>query len=95
MTETQVVHRPLLPVGDELMVLDAGRRLYAGLNRAGDGWHVIAPDGTGVLHCSCPGGTFRASCYRLAQCEAWERGDAARFGSAAEPTWFDAPAVLA
>lgn len=80
-----------------LVAIDEGRRTYMGLSRDGsryhliqplEAWHPIVVDGirrAGDLGCSCQGGTFRGTCYRVAQAEAHEAG---KLG----PTWFDAPA---
>lgn len=81
-----------------LVILDAGRRLYAGLSRNGSYWHVVTPSqveihhdetdevirGIGQLFCTCKGGTFHGSCYRLEQAVAFEAGDADRL---AAPAW--------
>lgn len=81
-----LVYRPIDNVEGALVVLDAARRVYAGLNRAGDAWHLIQParpddprvgDGLrrpGELVCCCAGGTFRGTCYRVAEAEAFEAG---------------------
>jgi hypothetical protein len=85
----------------ELVVLDRERRLYAGTNRDGTGWHVIQParpddprvgDGlrqAGQLVCTCAGGTFRGTCYRTVEAERFE---AERADHAAAPTWLREPA---
>ena len=80
-----------------LVILDAGRRLYAGLSRDGSYWHVVSPsqvdsidaDGNvtrpaGQLACICKGFVFRGSCYRTQQAAAFEAGDADRL---AAPSW--------
>ena len=81
-----LVYRPIDNVGAALVVLDATHRLYAGLNHAGNGWHVIQParrddprvgDGkvrAGDLYCTCEAGTFGRRCYRLDQAAAFEAG---------------------
>lgn len=92
-----IVHAPIGEVGDALVVLDASRRLYAGLSRDGGYWHVVGPsqvdaidaDGNvvrpaGSLECRCKGFTFHGSCYRANQAEAFEAGQADR---AAAPAW--------
>jgi hypothetical protein len=78
---------PVLPIGyegDSLVVLDAGRRLYAGLSKDRTRWHVLQPleaghplvgDGirsAGQLGCSCLGGVFGRRCYRLVEAETLE-----------------------
>jgi hypothetical protein len=89
----------LSPIGhvdaDTLVVLDASRRIYAGLSREGDYWHLIQParledprvgDGiriAGQLVCSCPGGIYRGSCYYVRRAEALEGTTEADQG----PTW--------
>ena len=94
-----LVHRPIGPVGDALVVLDADRRLYAGLSRDGAYWHAVHPAPVdladanggvvrraGELVCTCKGSAFRGTCYRTAQAEALEGGQAdapAWFGDAA------------
>lgn len=97
------MHRPIGPVGDALVVLDMERRLYVGLSRDEAYWHVVAPlpvdlvdaNGTvlrrvGALSCSCPGGTYRGTCYRTSQAIAFEAGR-----GLPDPAWraegFDAP----
>lgn len=82
-----LVYRPINNVDDAIVVLDATRRLYAGLNRAGDGWHVIQParpddlrviNGhvpAGDLVCTCESGAIRGRCYRTDQASAFERAD--------------------
>lgn len=98
-----IVFRPIDGLGDNLVVLSASRRTYAAPSRQGDYFHLIQPvavelvdaDGTvlkrvGQLTCSCPGGQFRGHCYRVAQAEAFERGQ-----GLPDPAWlaegFDAP----
>ncbi|MEW6223218.1 MAG: hypothetical protein AB1627_01175 [Chloroflexota bacterium] len=94
-----LVFRPIGPVEGALVVLDADRRLYAGLSRQGDYWHVVSPaledmanaDGAvirraGQLICRCRGGLFRGTCYRVEQAEAFEAGQASRFESV-PPDW--------
>lgn len=98
-----LVHRPIGPIGDALVVLDASRRLYAGLSRDQTYWHAVHPlsvdliaeDGTvvarvGALTCTCAGGQYRGRCYRVAQVEAFEAGQ-----GLADPAWlaegFEAP----
>ena len=100
---TGIVHRPIGPVGRDLVVLDASRRLYVGLSRDETYWHVVAPlpvdlvdaDGTvirrvGTLTCTCAGGQFRGECYRTKQAAAFEAGQ-----GLPDPAWFtegfDAP----
>jgi hypothetical protein len=85
----ELVHAPILvDVGQALVVLDEGRRLYAALSRDGSYWHVVQPgfeltdgDGNvvraeGELVCSCKGGTFHGRCYRIDQAKAFEAGRA-------------------
>jgi hypothetical protein len=101
---TGIVHRPIGPVGDALVVLDAARRTYAALSRDESYWHLISPlpvdlvdaDGTvirrvGTLTCTCAGGTFRNECWRTKQATAFEAGQ-----GLPDPAWlaegFDAPA---
>ncbi len=67
-----------------LVVLDEDRRTYMAISRDGSYYHLIqAADAehplvrdqlarVGQLVCSCPGGRFRAQCYRLAQANAHE-----------------------
>lgn len=76
----------IAPEGDELVCLDAERRLYAGLSRDRTYWHIIQPlpledprvgDGlrkAGELGCTCPGGVYHGRCYRVGQAEAFEAG---------------------
>lgn len=87
-----------------LIILDAGRRLYAGISRGDDYWHVVSPsqvdqidlDGNvvraaGFLACICKGFIFHGRCYRSEQAEAFEAGQA---DQAAMPRWagdYDAP----
>lgn len=82
---TPIAFAPLAAAPEALVVLDATRRLYAGLNHEGTAWHVIQPaqvwdprvaDGlrkVGQLVCTCQGGTFHGSCYRTKQAEDLER----------------------
>lgn len=85
MTAVQYVGIAL--AGNDLVVLDANRRLYAGLSRDGAYWHVVSPaledlvnaDGAviraaGQLTCRCRGGLYRGTCYRVEQAEAFEAG---------------------
>jgi hypothetical protein len=63
---------PIHHIDNHLVVLDAERRLYAGLARDGGYWHVVQPvriddrrveDGlriAGQLSCTCGGGVFAA-----------------------------------
>jgi len=98
-----LVYRQIGDVGDALVVLDMSRRLYVGLSRDGTYYHVVAPlpvdlvdvNGTvlrrvGTLACTCPGGTYRGTCYRQQQAEAFEAGH-----GLPDPAWlaegFDAP----
>ncbi len=108
-----LVYRPIGDV-DDLVVLDATRRTYAGLSTSGDYWHLIQParpddprvgDGlerrAGELVCTCAGGTYRGTCWRTKEAEAFEAGiprenapvpgqvDLAELEAA---SWFDAPA---
>lgn len=101
-----LVHRPLLLEGPELVVLDARRRLYAGLSRDGSYVHVVYPaaldiagqDGAvvrraGELTCMCKGAWYRGTCYRVEQAEAFEANDAQAFiAASADPAlaWLDA-----
>lgn len=83
---TGIAWAPIGQITDHLVVIDATRRLYAGLSREGDYWHVIQPvriddrriDDTrrivGQLSCSCNGGVYRSTCYRVEQAEAFEAG---------------------
>jgi hypothetical protein len=99
-----IVHRPIGPVDMNLVVLDASRRTYAALSRDRAYWHLVHPlpvdlvdpDGTvvkrvGALTCTCGGGIYRGTCYRVAQAEAFEAGQ-----GLPDPAWltegFDAPA---
>lgn len=62
--------------------VDAPRRTFVALNRAGDHYHVVTPARlddrrvadsivtVGQLVCNCPGGTFRGSCYVVKAVEA-------------------------
>lgn len=96
-----VAWSPLSVQPETLVILDATRRLYAGLNREGTGWHVIQParlddprvgDGlrqAGQLVCTCAGGTFRGTCYRTEQAERFE-GQMA--DQEAAPSWLREPA---
>lgn len=82
------VHAPIHVEGPDLHVLSARFRLYVGLSRDGGYLHVVSPavqlldqDGNivrpdGALACTCRGGTYHGSCYRLKQAEALERGEA-------------------
>lgn len=88
---------PLGHLKTDLVVLDADRRLYAGLARDGSYYHVVQParrddprvgDGlrrAGQLVCSCNGGMFRGTCYRV---EEAERFEAHMDG----PVWLESPA---
>jgi hypothetical protein len=83
---TGLVYRPIGPVEDALVVLDATRRTYAGISRDGSYWHLIQParlgdprvtDGirqVGQLVCTCRGGTFHGTCYRIDEAERLEGG---------------------
>lgn len=95
------VQSPIHVASEHLYVLSVTFRLYVGLSRDGSYLHVIAPrqveltdiDGhvvapVGTLACNCKGATFHGHCYRLAQAEAFERGDAA------EVAWFGLPPVV-
>lgn len=65
----------LVPVTpDGLLILDAAARVYAGPSRSGGAWHLIQPDGTGSLACTCPAGTFGRACWRLEQARGFEAG---------------------
>lgn len=69
---------------DGLLILDEGRRTYAGPSRESRGWHLIQParadhhlvrNGTipaGSLVCTCEGGVFNGQCWRLEQARAFE-----------------------
>lgn len=69
---------------DGLLILDEGRRTYAGPSRESRGWHLIQParadhhlvrNGTipaGSLVCTCEGGVFNGQCWRLEQAQAFE-----------------------
>lgn len=71
MTAAKVANSP------DLVVFDRERRVYLGLNRAGDAYHMIQPaqiwdprvgDGkvlVGELVCTCQGGTFHGTCYQI------------------------------
>lgn len=86
---------------DQLIVFDRERRLYLGLNRAGDAYHVIQPaqlwdprvgDGkvlAGELVCTCEGGTFRGVCYQTQRAIELEIAAA---DQAAAPSWMRTPA---
>jgi hypothetical protein len=104
-----LVHAPLPDVGDGLLVLDATRRVYAGLARDRASYHLIQPArpddprvvdqlrAAGDLVCTCAGGTFRGTCYRTTQAEAFEAANAQAFTAATDPAdWFatslDSPA---
>lgn len=79
-----------------LVVYDRERRLYLGLNRAGDAYHVIQParpwdprvgDGkvlVGELVCDCEGGTFHGVCYQTQLAVELETAEA---DAAAAPRW--------
>lgn len=80
-----LVFAPLDDRSSALVILDARRRVYAGLSRGGDYWHLISPsqyeirdeDGNptrnvGDLFCTCKGGTFRGTCYRTKEAEVFE-----------------------
>lgn len=67
-----LVFRPIGPVGDALVVLDAHRRLYAALSHDGAYWHVVSPDEGGILGCSCAGARFRGTCWRLEEAKGYE-----------------------
>lgn len=84
---TGLVFRPIGPVGNDLVVLDANRRLYIGLSHDGAAWHSVHPtpidlvngDGAtirtaGQLVCTCKGSAFRGTCWRVKQAEAFEAG---------------------
>ena len=66
-----LVFRPIGPVNDALVVLDANRRLYAALSHDGAYWHVIQPR-DGALACSCAGFAYRGTCWRLEEGRAYE-----------------------
>jgi len=94
---TGIAWRPLGEVDGALVVLDSGRRLYAGLSREGDYWHIVQPAragdprvtaepalaAVGDLVCTCRGGVFHGRCYRADEAKAWERADA----SGLAPAW--------
>lgn len=84
---TGLVYRSLGDVGDSLVILDATRRLYAGLSRDKAYWHVVTPAledmvnadnavirSTGQLTCRCRGGLYRGTCWRVKEAEAFEAG---------------------
>lgn len=60
---------------ENLMVLDAERRLYAALRADGGSYHLVQPAGlddprvgdgkllAGELVCTCPGGIYRGGCW--------------------------------
>lgn len=83
-----LVFRAIGAVDGALVVLDAARRLYAGLSRDGAYWHAVHPaavdlvnaDGAviraaGQLVCGCKGSAYRGTCYRVEQAEAFEAGN--------------------
>jgi len=101
-----LVHRPIGPVGGDLVVLDATRRLYAGISRDGAYWHVVHPAATdlvnndgeivrreGELVCTCKGSAFRGRCYRVEQGEAFETANVSAFRGAPD-LGFEAPGEL-
>ena len=84
---TGLVYVQIAGHGTSLVVLDAARRLYAGLSRDGAYWHVVTPAiedmvnaenavirSAGQLTCRCRGGLYRGTCYRTAEAEAFESG---------------------
>lgn len=84
---TGIVFALLFDAGDNLVVLDEPRRLYAGLSRDGTYWHVVHPAqvdmvnaenavirAVGQLICTCKGSAFRGTCYRVLEAEAFEAG---------------------
>jgi hypothetical protein len=100
---TRIVHVGINFEPDTLVVLSASRRTYAAVSRDQTYLHLIQPvqvelidpDGTvlkrvGQLTCTCAGGQFRGTCYRVAQAEAFEAGL-----GLPDPAWlaegFDAP----
>jgi hypothetical protein len=93
MTAAGIVWSPV-PRTRSLIVLDAERRLYAGISKDETYYHVIQPDQvSGQLVCTCKAETFRLRCYRVSQAEQLEGARSPRI--ALEQTgiaWFDAPA---
>lgn len=106
-----IVHAPIGDIGNALAVIDAGRRVYVGASRDGSYLHVIHPrgfqqvDGDGNvvgesydLVCTCKGGTFHGTCYRLTQAQAFEEpplsDDLPVWHRAIAPTVAPAPAPL-
>ena len=82
---TGLVYRSLGDVGQALVVLEAGRRVYVGLSRDSEYLHVVHPaavdmvnaDGAvilsaGQLTCTCKGSAYRGTCYRVAEAVVFE-----------------------
>jgi len=101
---TRIVHLAIAFEPDDLVIASASRRTYLGLSKDGSYLHCVHPlpvdlvdaNGAvirrvGALTCTCPGGTFRGTCYWVARAEAFEAGQ-----GLPDPAWlaegFDAPA---
>lgn len=82
-----LVYRSLGNVGDNLVVIDAARHVYAGLSRDASYLHLVHPApvdmvnaenavirSAGQLVCTCAGSAYRGRCYRTDQAEAFEAG---------------------
>ena len=99
---TRIVHAAIAVPPETLVVLDAERRLYAGLSRDESYYHVLQPalfaltdgDGnvvrpTGTLECRCRGFQSHGHCYVAAVAIALEARQA---DQAAMPEIFREPA---
>lgn len=100
---TRIIHVGIPFEPDVLAIISASKRTYAALSRDGSYLHVVQPlqvelvaeDGTvlqrvGQLTCTCKGGEYRGTCWRVKEAEAFEAGQ-----GLPDPAWltegFDAP----
>lgn len=94
---SRLVWSPILVPADALVVLDADRRLYAGLSRDESYYHLIQPaqfdvtdgDGNivrpaGMLACTCRGFQAHGHCYQATAAIDFEGEQA---DQAAAPSW--------
>ena len=99
----RIDHAPIAVEPETLAVLDATRRLYAGLSRDGSYYHVIVPSQfdlvdhntdevirpAGTLECRCRGFLSHGHCYMASAAIALEGQQA---DQAAAPSWLREPA---
>lgn len=101
---TRVAWAPIAVEPETLVILDATRRLYAGLSRDSSYYHVVQPTQfplidlesgevlrpAGTLACTCRGFTSHGHCYQATAAIAFE-GELA--DQAAMPTMFREPVM--